>query len=306
MIAAAGDFNQDGGSLAVRSTGSTSTGKVDLAVRQVMDELGIDLFHDVPTRPSYDDVDAADVVITMGPGARKDPIRMGRLLAGTGVGSAHGVLVGCSGSGVFEESLAVVLHGTGGEGADKNEADEGGHRCGPTTGRWSEEGLDSPGDVGGHDAERSGGSVSMHEQSGASQGPGGLRAFGDQCGGVFVGPALDAEAHRAGGGHEQGVDGGSEVHSENPPRVAMSEVGGLMGQDDSAFDGLEGVEQAGRDHDAASGHGRGEGVEVVGPDHDERAAPGQVATAAVHLEEGLATLCDPPDGQSSQEGEQQS
>jgi hypothetical protein len=204
---------------------------------------------------------------------------------------------------VVEESLAEVLHGAGSEGANKNETDEGCHRCGPATGRWSEEGLDSTGDVGGHDAAGSGGSggsVSMHEQGGAGQGPGGLGAFGDQCGGVFVGPALDAVAHCAGGGHEQGVDGGGEVGGENPPRVTMLEVGGLMGQDDSAFDGLEGVEQPGGDHDAASGLGGGEGVEVVGLDHDERAVPGQVATGAMHLEEGSATSCDAPDGQSSE------
>ena len=57
-----------------------------------------------------------------------------------------------------------------------------------------------------------------------------------------------------------------------------------MGQDYSAFDWLEGVEQAGGDHDAASGLGGGEGVEVVSLDHDERAVPGQVASSVAYLE----------------------
>jgi hypothetical protein len=155
---------------------------------------------------------------------------MGQLPAGASV-SAHGVLAGCFDSGVFEESLAEVLHGTGSEGANKNETDERCHRCGPATWWWFEEGLHSTGDVGGHDAEGSGGpggSVAVHEQGGAGQGPGGLRPFGDRCGGVFVGPALGAVGHGAGGGHEQGVDDGGEVGGENPPGVAMSEVGGLM------------------------------------------------------------------------------
>ncbi|HEY2223251.1 MAG TPA: hypothetical protein VGI02_14450 [Actinomycetospora sp.] len=47
-------------------TGSTPDDEVDPAVRAVMAELGIDLTHKVPTQLS--DVDAADVVITMGCG----------------------------------------------------------------------------------------------------------------------------------------------------------------------------------------------------------------------------------------------
>ncbi|NMO93057.1 arsenate reductase ArsC [Actinomycetospora sp. TBRC 11914] len=56
------------GRVAVRSAGSTPADEVNSAVRQVMDELGIDLSHEVPTKLSTDDVDAADVVVTMGCG----------------------------------------------------------------------------------------------------------------------------------------------------------------------------------------------------------------------------------------------
>jgi hypothetical protein len=178
---------------------------------------------------------------------------------------------------VFEESLAEVLHGTGGEGANKNETDEGCHRCGSAAGRRSEEGLDSGRDVGGHDAEGSGGSggsVSMHEQGGAGQGSGGEGSFGDRYGGVFVGPALDAMGDGARSGREQGIDGSGEIGGENPPGVAVAEVGGLMCQDHSALDRFEGVKETGGDHDAASGLGGREGIEVVGLDQDDRAVAG--------------------------------
>ncbi|MHC1563601.1 arsenate reductase ArsC [Actinomycetospora sp. C-140] len=56
------------GKVTVRSAGSAPADEVDPAVRQVMDELGIDLSHEVPTKLTTDDVDAADVVITMGCG----------------------------------------------------------------------------------------------------------------------------------------------------------------------------------------------------------------------------------------------
>jgi arsenate reductase len=56
------------GRVAVRSAGSAPADEVNPAVRQVMNELGIDLSHEVPTRLTTDDVDAADVVITMGCG----------------------------------------------------------------------------------------------------------------------------------------------------------------------------------------------------------------------------------------------
>ena len=41
---------------------------INPAVRQVMEELGIDLSDEVPTKLTTEDVDAADVVITMGCG----------------------------------------------------------------------------------------------------------------------------------------------------------------------------------------------------------------------------------------------
>jgi protein-tyrosine-phosphatase len=56
------------GRVAVRSAGSTPADEVNPAVRQVMDEIGIDLSREVPTKLTTDDVDAADVVITMGCG----------------------------------------------------------------------------------------------------------------------------------------------------------------------------------------------------------------------------------------------
>jgi arsenate reductase (thioredoxin) len=56
------------GAVRVRSAGSAPADSINPAVRQVMDELGIDLSHEVPTKLTADDVDAADVVITMGCG----------------------------------------------------------------------------------------------------------------------------------------------------------------------------------------------------------------------------------------------
>ncbi len=56
------------GSVRVRSAGSAPADSINPAVRQVMDELGIDLSDEVPTKLTSEDVDAADVVITMGCG----------------------------------------------------------------------------------------------------------------------------------------------------------------------------------------------------------------------------------------------
>jgi arsenate reductase (thioredoxin) len=56
------------GSVRVRSAGSAPADSINPAVRQVMDELGIDLSAEVPTKLTTEDVDAADVVITMGCG----------------------------------------------------------------------------------------------------------------------------------------------------------------------------------------------------------------------------------------------
>jgi hypothetical protein len=125
---------------------------------------------------------------------------------------------------VFEKSLAEVLHGAGGEGANENETDEGRNRSGPAAWLWSEEGLDPTWDVGGHDTESAGGSsgsVSMHEQGGAGQGSSSEGSLGDRCSSVFVGPSLDGPAHCSGGGSEQRVDGGGEVGGEDPPGMAV-------------------------------------------------------------------------------------
>ena len=56
------------GTVRVRSAGSAPAHTINPAVREVMTELGIDLSHEVPTKLTTDDVDAADVVITMGCG----------------------------------------------------------------------------------------------------------------------------------------------------------------------------------------------------------------------------------------------
>ena len=52
----------------VRSAGSAPAEEINPAVRAVMAELGIDLSREVPTRLHTDDVEAADVVVTMGCG----------------------------------------------------------------------------------------------------------------------------------------------------------------------------------------------------------------------------------------------
>ncbi|HEY2195798.1 MAG TPA: arsenate reductase ArsC [Actinomycetospora sp.] len=68
QMAAALLAHHGAGQVAVRSAGSTPADEVNPAVREVMAEIGIDLSHEVPTKLSDDDVDAADVVITMGCG----------------------------------------------------------------------------------------------------------------------------------------------------------------------------------------------------------------------------------------------
>ena len=68
QMAAALLAHHAGDQVRVRSAGSTPADEVNPAVREVMAELGIDLAHEVPTKLSFDDVDAADVVITMGCG----------------------------------------------------------------------------------------------------------------------------------------------------------------------------------------------------------------------------------------------
>ena len=56
------------GSVRVTSAGSQPADQVNPAVRQVMDEIGIDLSHEFPKKLTTDAVHAADVVITMGCG----------------------------------------------------------------------------------------------------------------------------------------------------------------------------------------------------------------------------------------------
>jgi arsenate reductase len=68
QMAAALLAHHAGNRVRVRSAGSTPADEVNPAVRTVMAELGIDLTHEAPTTLSHDDVDAADVVITMGCG----------------------------------------------------------------------------------------------------------------------------------------------------------------------------------------------------------------------------------------------
>jgi hypothetical protein len=91
------------------------------------------------------------------------------------------------------------------------------------------------------------GLASVHEQSGSSESSGGEGAVGDRNGGVFVGPALHAVGHGAGGATEQRVEG-CKVGSQHPPGVAVLEVGGFVGQHDPA---LGRVESAPAAHTAA-------------------------------------------------------
>ncbi len=56
------------GRVRVRSAGSAPADRVNPAVVEVMDELGIDVSREVPTKLLTEDVAASDVVITMGCG----------------------------------------------------------------------------------------------------------------------------------------------------------------------------------------------------------------------------------------------
>ena len=68
QMAAALLAHHAGDRVRVRSAGSTPAEEINPAVRGVMAELGIDLSREVPTRLHTDDVEAADVVVTMGCG----------------------------------------------------------------------------------------------------------------------------------------------------------------------------------------------------------------------------------------------
>ena len=56
------------GRVRVRSAGSEPAERVNPAVVQVMDEIGIDVSREIPTKLATEDVAASDVVITMGCG----------------------------------------------------------------------------------------------------------------------------------------------------------------------------------------------------------------------------------------------
>ncbi|MGJ7906677.1 arsenate reductase ArsC [Actinopolyspora sp. H202] len=56
------------GTVAVRSAGSAPADEVNPAVVEVMNELGLDVSREFPTKLTTDDVAASDVVITMGCG----------------------------------------------------------------------------------------------------------------------------------------------------------------------------------------------------------------------------------------------
>jgi arsenate reductase len=56
------------GRVVVRSAGSAPADTINPAVIAVMDEIGLDLSHEVPTTLTTGAVEAADVVITMGCG----------------------------------------------------------------------------------------------------------------------------------------------------------------------------------------------------------------------------------------------
>ena len=56
------------GKVRVRSAGSEPADRVNPAVVQVMDEIGIDVSKEIPSKLATEDVAASDVVITMGCG----------------------------------------------------------------------------------------------------------------------------------------------------------------------------------------------------------------------------------------------
>ena len=68
QMAAALLHHHANGAVRVTSAGSEPADQINPAVRQVMDEIGIDLSHEFPKKLTTDAVQAADVVITMGCG----------------------------------------------------------------------------------------------------------------------------------------------------------------------------------------------------------------------------------------------
>ena len=132
---------------------------------------------------------------------------------------------------------------------------------------------------------------SVSEQCGASEGAGGEGMIGNNGGGVFVAHRSTAWAAVRAVGPEQRVRHGSgQFGGEHPPRVAVFEVGSLVGEHDPAFGRVEGTQEAGGDHDPAPALRGGEGVEIIGVTHDQRAGTGQVLTVALHGEQGPTAL----------------
>ena len=68
QMAAALLHHHANGAVRVTSAGSEPADQLNPAVRQAMDEIGIDLSHEFPKKLTTDAVQAADVVITMGCG----------------------------------------------------------------------------------------------------------------------------------------------------------------------------------------------------------------------------------------------
>jgi arsenate reductase (thioredoxin) len=68
QMAAALLHHHAAGAVRVTSAGSQPADQINPTVRQVMDELGIDLSQELPKKLTTDAVQAADVVITMGCG----------------------------------------------------------------------------------------------------------------------------------------------------------------------------------------------------------------------------------------------
>ncbi|MCS7484603.1 arsenate reductase/protein-tyrosine-phosphatase family protein, partial [Umezawaea endophytica] len=56
------------GRVSVRSAGSEPADKVNPAAAEALAEMGLDITAEIPTKLSYADVEASDVVITMGCG----------------------------------------------------------------------------------------------------------------------------------------------------------------------------------------------------------------------------------------------
>ncbi len=68
QMAAALLHHHGAGTVRVTSAGSAPAAQINPAVREVMNEIGIDLSHEFPKRLTTDAVESADVVITMGCG----------------------------------------------------------------------------------------------------------------------------------------------------------------------------------------------------------------------------------------------